>query len=303
MLKKYNKIISAVLTVSIMFSNCSLVSFANCDEDCTKTNKNGQFVSECCAEDAAMERLSNGEHYVKMENVGRNSDYTVYVFDYNNIEKVISELPYTSLKEIRDTFEREENLETQRKDSIIEWIKFGSKLTSSMGVALLAITHKNSISHFIDKALKITQNVNSFNKRFNTNINSENVNNFLGNAIASSTTVIPAMILSSTPESIPKMQSINYREIFYDNSNTLCALQQILDGIKYRLWKNNDVLLIVTNSEKGSLSSVASFKSYGINYTEQEKQTFENKFNDLNETLQKKLNEYGKEQEKAYGEI
>ena len=52
MLKKYNKIISAVLTVSIMFSNCSLVSFAHCDEDCTKTNKNGQFVSECCAKDA-----------------------------------------------------------------------------------------------------------------------------------------------------------------------------------------------------------------------------------------------------------
>ena len=90
-----------------MFSNCSLVSFAHCDEDCTKTNKNGQFVSKCCAEDAVMERLSHGEHYVKMENVGHNSDYTVYVFDYNNIEKVISELPYTSLKEIRDSFERE----------------------------------------------------------------------------------------------------------------------------------------------------------------------------------------------------
>ncbi len=157
-----------------------------------------------------------------------------------------------------------------------------------MGVALLAITHKKSISHFIGKALKITKNVNSFNKHFNTDIDSENIKNFLGNAIASSTTIIPAMILSSTPKSISKMPSINYRKIFYDNSNTIRALQQILDGIKYRPWKNNDVLLIIINSEKGSLASVTSFKSYSISYTEQEKQTFENKFNGLNETLQKK---------------
>ena len=263
-MKNHNKIISGILTVSIMLSNCSLISFAHCDDDCTKTNKNGQFVSECCAKDAAIERIRNGEHYVKMENVGYNSGCTVYAFDYNDIEKVISELPHTSLEEIRDTFEREEHLEIQRKKSIIEWIKFGSKFVGSIGMVLLTLIHKHNIGNFIDKTLKIKQNIKSFNNRFKTAIDSDNVKNFLGNAITSSTTAIPVKILSSIPESIAKMSLINYRKIFYDNSNTLCALQQILDVVKYKLWENNDVLLVVTNSEKGSLSSVASFQSYGI---------------------------------------
>lgn len=92
-MKKFKKICTCFLSFLILFNSNNFVSFANVEEECKKGDE--PFLSKYCAQKLAVDKIKNGEHYVKITDVGLNADSTVYAFDYNNIEKVITELPYT----------------------------------------------------------------------------------------------------------------------------------------------------------------------------------------------------------------
>lgn len=303
MIKKNKRFVSVLLCISILSNSCIFTAAADCYEDCTQKNSNGQFVSICCAKEDAANKIKNGEHYIKMNNVGYNSDFTVYVSDYNNIEKVISELPYMSLKEIEEIFESRKKLDTIRTNAIKNWAKFSLKLMASTGFLLFSIIGRNKIGDYIANTYKFKKVVDYVNQKLNMNVNIDTMKKIIENTAIASATVIPVKVLSSTPGSIPKMNSIDYESIFNNNDNTFSAIKQVLSFIKYNFWKNNDALVIITNSNKNSSSSVASFSHYEINYTDEEKQEFENKFNSLKETLQAKVNQYKKEQSETYGEV
>lgn len=50
------------------------------------------------------------------------ADSTVYAFDYNNIEKVITELPYTYVDEIIKFYKDNKILKEERQNKVFNWI-------------------------------------------------------------------------------------------------------------------------------------------------------------------------------------
>lgn len=62
--------------------------------DCNKLNKNGQFDDETCAIVDSVDKISNGEKFIKLENVGRKSEFDLLFFDSIEINRVLSNLTY-----------------------------------------------------------------------------------------------------------------------------------------------------------------------------------------------------------------
>ncbi len=67
---------------------CAL--YPNCD----KLNKYGQFEDETCAIADSVEKISKGANFIKLNNVGRKSEYDLLFFDSNEINGVLTNLTY-----------------------------------------------------------------------------------------------------------------------------------------------------------------------------------------------------------------
>ena len=68
-----------------------------------------------------------------------------------------------------------------------------------------------------------------------------------------------------------------------------------------KFWKDKDALIITTSLNENSPSSSVGFVSSGVQYTDVDKQSFNEKFRLLEESLKEKIDEYEKEQKKTYG--
>ncbi len=307
-MEKFLKIIiNFTLSLLLLFNNFNLLSFAADNNDCFQKNSHNQFVNEYCAKELALNKIKKGEHYVKITDVGLNADSTVYAFDYNNIEKVITELPYTYTKEIIKFYKDNKILKEERQNKIFDWVGYAIKSLIGLGATVFVLTSVETMTNFIHASLNNLGNsfVNFYNKVTRSNIGAFDVGtkipDYISKGFAISSALIPLNALSETPDSIPKVNNINYESLFNSNDNTFYALKQILSNIKYKFWKDKDALIITTSLNENSPSSSVGFVSSGVQYTDVDKQSFNEKFRLLEESLKEKIDEYEKEQKKTYG--
>ena len=308
-MEKFLKIIiNFTLNLLLLFNNFNLLSFAADNNDCFQKNSHNQFVNEYCAKELALNKIKNGEHYVKITDVGLNADSTVYAFDYNNIEKVITELPYTYTKEIIKFYKDNKILKEERQNKIFDWVSYAIKSLIGLGATVFVLSMAETMGNFIHDSLNKLGNyvVGFYNEITNSNIGLLDVGtkipDYISKGVAISSALIPLSVLSEIPGPIPKVDNINYEILFSSNDNTFYALKQILSNIKYKFWKDKDALIITTSLNENSPSSSVGFVSSGVKYNDIDKQSFDEKFRLLEESLKEKIDEYEKEQKKTYGD-
>ena len=289
-MNKLKKRVTGLLCFSIMLSSFILPAFASYNVDeCMKKNRKGQFLNEDCAKAHGINRVKNGEPFVKISNVGYNAGYTVHVFDYKNIDKVFSEFPYITPEKITEIYKNEKEIKTQRKEAIFKWLGFTGKLILKGGMCVIAfVTRDHTTKLLVDK----------MNRHFNQKgihdfLNSEKNQKQFGLATTASTT-LAFFEGTSIPNAIPKLSKTDYHKLYYSNQNALSIMAQILDSLKYQEWKGRDVLVILTENAKSSRSAIVNFNPAGKNYSDEEKEKFESNFNSIKEELQVKIQEYEK---------
>ena len=89
----FKSLVAFILLTSfcVHFSSIgALALYPNCD----KFNKYGQFEDETCAITDSIDKISNGEKFIKLNNVGRNSEYDLIFFDSSEINGILSNLTY-----------------------------------------------------------------------------------------------------------------------------------------------------------------------------------------------------------------
>lgn len=165
-----------------------------------------------------------------------------------------------------------------------------------------------TMGNFIHDSLNNLGNyvVGFYNEITNSNIGLLDVGtkipDYISKGVAISSALIPLSVFSEIPGPIPKVNNINYEILFSSNDNTFYALKQILSNIKYKFWKDKDALIITTSLNENSPSSSVGFVSSGVKYNDIDKQSFDEKFRLLEESLKEKIDEYEKEQKKTYGD-
>lgn len=94
MKKKFMISLVAFLTsLSVCVSTTLNISYAmwpNCD----KLNKDGQFDDVTCAITDSVNKINTGEKFIKLDNVGPDSEYSLLFFDSSEINSVLSNLTY-----------------------------------------------------------------------------------------------------------------------------------------------------------------------------------------------------------------
>ena len=86
-----NSLVLAVFICIVLTNSAGTYAvWPNCD----KLNENGQFDDLTCAIVDSVEKISNGEKFIKLDNIGYNSEYKLLFFDSSEINGVLSNLTY-----------------------------------------------------------------------------------------------------------------------------------------------------------------------------------------------------------------
>lgn len=86
-----NSLVLAVFICIVLTNSAGTYAvWPNCD----KLNENGQFDDITCAIVDSVEKISNGEKFIKLDNIGYNSEYKLLFFDSSEINGVLSNLTY-----------------------------------------------------------------------------------------------------------------------------------------------------------------------------------------------------------------
>jgi len=104
----------SVLLISTFFT--TLISTSAHNSDCDRLNKYGQFADETCAVVDSLNRISNGEKFIKLTHVGENANkyYDYLLFDSSEISQILSNLTYN--KNVDQILaEKDHNLEVSNK--------------------------------------------------------------------------------------------------------------------------------------------------------------------------------------------
>ena len=70
-----NKILISTIAITLAFS-FYMPAYA-LDLNCNKLNKDGQFDNEDCTVINSLEKINDGEKFIKLNNVGRRSEYNL----------------------------------------------------------------------------------------------------------------------------------------------------------------------------------------------------------------------------------
>lgn len=90
----FKNLISFALSISVCMS-ITLVNTYAVWPNCDKLNNKGQFDDLTCAIVDSVEKISKGEKFIKLDNVGHNSEYKLLFFDSDQIDGVLTNLTYT----------------------------------------------------------------------------------------------------------------------------------------------------------------------------------------------------------------
>ena len=217
----------SVLLISTFFT--TLISTSAHNSDCDRLNKYGQFADETCAVVDSLNRISNGEKFIKLTHVGENANkyYDYLLFDSSEISQILSNLTYN--KNVDQILAEKEN-KLKKSNKIIT----GGIFTTGLIGAIYKIFKDipKNIREAVDKSFKD----NSKNKRFLSK------HNF---SIMAITTGISAL-LTYFARSINNIFTYRQESKILDRSclekrDYLLTLKMILSDIEYNRLKPDKV--------------------------------------------------------------
>ena len=94
MKKNFLKILVTFILLTFLCVHFSSIEVLALHPNCDKFNKYGQFEDETCAIADSIDKISNGEKFIKLNNVGGNSEYDLLFFDSSEINGILSNLTY-----------------------------------------------------------------------------------------------------------------------------------------------------------------------------------------------------------------
>ena len=92
---------------------------------CNTLNKYGQFDDETCAIVDSINKISNGKKFIKLNNVGKNSEYDLLFFDASEVNGILPNLTYV---------ENMDEIITERKNQLTEINKATSTGIYALGL-------------------------------------------------------------------------------------------------------------------------------------------------------------------------
>jgi len=291
LLKKFVSFISIFL---ILF--CNMVSTnVLAETKCPDLNNKGQIADLNCAMDLGKELIIEGKKsYIKMDNVGANSEYTLYFFAPSKISEILSQLEAPM---DFDTFKMQEKsielMQREKNNKIIEKISNIKNYLSSFfrffgfGCGVYAIGDimtqaSNQTKNTNDKKGKNDNKSNENNKNDTKNIKLtlskfialtailplsflDSATNLVGNIVSS-------LVTSRNDYSIAKQNSDNSNSYLIEKNNYFSALRKILGQIKLNTFDINKFLCLEMNKDSDNyMTDVYLFNNEYTQYTESEK--------------------------------
>lgn len=278
-----NKILMSTVAIALAFSFClpalntTYALYTNCD----KLNKDGQFDNEDCAVMDSLEKISNSERFIKLNNVGHKSEYDLLFFDSSEINGVLSNLTYN--KDINQLISMKEQQLEKSNEAI-------SGVTLSLGLGKVLKNIYEALNFQNEK--KEQRNRGFMQLAANPRL--------IIQAVQNAAIVIPIGI-SALIASLVCAANSYFRIKAIDNlqentrierNNYFYTLRMILDSINNNQLDNNKLLYLRLKSSPAIVSVLD--KKISKTYTQEEKNKFNNDVLKLKEEITSILTEANK---------
>ena len=296
------KFISLVLIISIVL--CCLNSICTWGEiNCSELNDKNQIANLSCAMDFGKEQIIEGKKsYIKMDNVGKNSEYTLYFFDPKEINQLLKKF---SAPMSLETFDFQDQLvkreQEENTNKVIEKISsFKDSISSTFQTLGLAWAGYVAVNNFdVIRNIPGQLRDQDFDQaRMNVNLLLPKlivtgVLTLLGGATNLLGNFISSIVGSKSKHYIQEDYGNRFKLYAAEDDNYFSALEKIITNIKLNLFNINKFLCLRLNNDPDRHEAeVFLFNNEKAQYTESEKIKFnediETLKNDIEEILTKK---------------
>lgn len=331
---KFKKFLSVTLSLSIVF-NLGLSTKAFADESeywnkyCSERNSKGGYSNEYCANIEARKILLSGEKdYVIMENQGGLAQEDIYFFNFRALDKLFEVLDWD-----KKEFEvcRKNALLRKKLKSIFN--KFTTAITTAMGglfgfligdywfKAAKVYEEKQKVQEEKKKKEALPEvsgsQENKVDKKSETGwskFKTGTLKEALGlgkwgtRIVSSLYGSILSLIIFVLTYSFTSLMSYKGELDFLDiNGEKDWLKERLIERITSNEWpfnerfyESDDVLKIVTHRYDGDFESYIHSSAIGLNYTDEEKNTFKQKFEKLAEDLKNNIKDRKDAHRKCY---
>ncbi len=298
------KILSLILAFCIAVGNIQGYAL-ELDNVCPE--EKGERGHYFCAYSEGKKLLSQGNDYVGIKNVGKNSDYSLYFFSYRAINEILDKFNLCSKKEMEEKFPMKMERVLIEPSSALKAFSYGAaKLAGcAVGVGMAVLANLLGLFNFfpnVDRHVEGAPVMKTFLNR---------IPNAIGGFPANKLMLILGGLLGGTAATsdLKSHYECVYSENFSENlaarkkiknNNTIFfrALDSLKEGIsdkRYQKGENDFILLELTHLKDYPIGS-ADFNKAGIKYSDEEKALFGQRFEELSGNLTKIL-----ENKKEYG--
>lgn len=302
MLKKF---LSTLIIFTILGSSPFLKT-VNAEDTlnfCENKNKCGNTEDLVCAITEAQEKLKHIGGYINLNEIGKNCEYDISLWDYNSI----GDLPMIISK----------NLDMAKTNvAINEFVRFiEDKKGSSNNLNESLSDFLKSDSRFA--SISIKQLMNSLFEKYRAEkehnklklLGSGTLGLGVGGALALAFPFlgVPLMVLGGTATAFGSLATYGVIHSLLTSKNNEAELKQSLTKIRNYIsaakhflshinngdWSTADsVLLQVNSDEKSAEGGIVTMLKSKLNYTDEEKQKFNDRFNTVKADLEQIIDQY-----------
>ena len=247
--------------------------------DCSKLNKNGQFTDETCAIVDSVERINNGEKFIKLENVGRDSEYNLLFFDNSEIKGILSNLTY-SKDMAHSVATKEQQLEEENKvisDSIYSLGIGGTSLFVLKNIFGALSLRTEDGNRFLREPLG---ELNLLRYRI------QNVAILIPLAVSIGVSALISSFACMVNNYFSRKDIANFAfEEKIKKDNYFSILRSMLEYIESGMWNKDKILCISTNLDNNEMVAQLLDKKVSKNHSLDEQNKFDESIKNLEDSI------------------
>ena len=318
---KIKKLLSIILSMTLILNFADITSqnahatefHEECLADCPKNSKGGYWDTSCAWEEAE-KAILNGMDYVVMKDQGPHENEDLYFFTFRALDKILDEIGLDpSEDKLREEWQKLEKERVSYFSSLknILRVGIGSLLGALGGNRLYSLaqsnyeghhksshhksSHRNHHNHKSPHGLEISEHRHHESGNFlrdTTRVISKLGANTMMLIGATCIGLITAILLKIKHDIAEKNESEIFNKAYHMkklNGKKAFALNMMLQHIKKLnyLTKDDEKLFSVHVQPKEDW--MFSSENFGLNYTEEEKASFPEKFKKLAQDIEKNL--------------
>lgn len=299
------KILSLILAFCLIVCNTSHGHALELDDACPGEMSSDSHIG--CSFMKGKELLTKGNDYVGIKNVGKDSKYSFYFFSYRAINEILDKFKPCSKKEMEEKFPMKMERVLVEPSGALKALSYGAaKLAGcTVGVGMVILANLLGFLNFfpnVDRHIEVFPVMKAFFNR---------IPNAIGGFPANKLMLLLGGLWGCTAATsdLKSHYECVYSENFsenlaarkkIENNNTiiLSALNSLEEGISdkdYQIGENDFIFLRLTHSKDYPIG-YAEFNKAGVKYSDEEKASFGQRFEELSGNLTKIL-----ENKKEYG--